>query len=118
VSDISQPPGQRPTRRPITSKIDPRQDTSDHHRIELDVSNLNTDERHRLAETLRQVADEDSFVRSYISIDSAKLNAEQRQALNARLRSVAQGVALGGGLGMVLGAEGGHVSHNDSDGWI
>ena len=117
MSDLSDA-GRPRERRPIQSAVDPRQDTTDHHMIELDVSNLSNEDRNKLADTLREVGEQDSFVRSYIAIDSAKLSFEQRQALTSKLRSVARGVALTGGLGLRLGAEGGHVSHNDSDGWF
>ena len=59
-----------------------------------------------------------SVVNNDVVLDVSNLSEKQRTDLQAKLKALVKGVAPDANLGSLVGAEGGHVSHNDTDGWF
>ena len=52
-----------------------------------------------------------------ITLDVSQLSDVQRVDLQKQLKELAA-ARFPGGVGSLIGAEGGHTSHNDTDGWF
>lgn len=92
--------------------------------IILDVKKLNPAQKTSFANQAKTLAAKPQDIKlpgqagTFSRLDTSKLTAAQKQALTAKLKTIARGVAPFGSIGSLIGAEGGHSSHNDTDGWF